>query len=155
MKIVGLEDDEPFWETFVEELKSEIPGAEIVWIRTEFEFWERIPDFVKSPPDIFLLDVMVKWADASPNPPPAPPEVAKESYYRAGLRCRDRLRESESTADVPVVLFTVLERSDVVGAITALPPNTFFVDKTGDTKEVIRAITSLTGSRRTGQGQMN
>jgi hypothetical protein len=150
MRIVSLEDDEPFWDTLIDALVAAFPHAEIIWVRTEFEFCEKKQDFAENPPDIFLLDVMVKWADAAEIMPPPPREVKEQGYYRAGLRCRSRLLEDARTARIPVILFTVLERSDIERVIGQLPENTSFVGKSGDFQELIATINELVTPRAAG-----
>src|SRR5215831_2096192 len=105
MNIVSLEDDEPFWNLLKETLESEFGDIHLNWIHTESGFYERIPDFIRNPPDLFLLDVMVKWADASAEMPIPPPEIEREKYFRAGLRCRRRLLEHQAIASIPVILY--------------------------------------------------
>ena len=91
MKIVSLEDDEPFWDLMQDALKRAFPDAELLWINCESDFYARLDEFDKAPPDVFLLDIMVKWAPPSENIPTPPEEVKRENYYRAGLRCRSLL----------------------------------------------------------------
>lgn len=148
MRIVSLEDDEPFWDLLREALEEGLPGAELTWVRTESEFYSWMPKFAEAPPDIFVLDVMVKWADAAEIMPPAPRRVIKEGYYRAGLRCRARLRRTAATRGIPVILYTVLERGDIEKVIQKLPADTAFVGKSGDFGELRTAIKRLVGSRK-------
>jgi hypothetical protein len=148
MKIVSLEDDEPFWDLLQEALNEAFPGADVAWIHTESGFRREMKNFVANPADIFLLDVMVKWADASENMPPAPKEVVEQGYYRAGLRCRKLLLENPATKKVPVILFTVLERRDIEKVVSELPANTAFVGKSGDFRELIATINTLSGRSR-------
>jgi CheY-like chemotaxis protein len=145
MRIVSLEDDEPFWELLKEALEERFKRIEeLLWVRTESEFCEKIPEFAANPPDIFLLDVMVKWADAAENMPDPPKEVKQDGYYRAGLRCRKRLLENPATAPVPAILFTVLERGDIEKVMRELPQGTALVAKSGDFGELIKCIKKLT-----------
>jgi DNA-binding NarL/FixJ family response regulator len=148
MRIVSLEDDEPFWDLLQEALTEAFPGADLVWVRTESEFRQNVKKFAAKPPDIFLLDVMVKWADAAEDMPKPPAEVVKDGYFRAGLRCHKLLLENTITRSVPVVLFTVLERSDVEKVKSELPAGSAFVGKSGDFRELIRTINALTDQPR-------
>jgi DNA-binding response OmpR family regulator len=139
MRIVSLEDDEPFWDLMKDALVDAFPGIELSWIRTESEFRERLEKFAAAPPDLFILDVMVKWADPAENMPLPTEDVREEKYYRAGLRCRKRLAQNSATSSVPVILFTVLEAAD----ISKLPQGAIFVGKSGDFRELITAISNL------------
>ena len=144
MTIVSLEDDEPFWDLLKDALEEEFPEAKLQWIRTESQFYEQISAFAATPPTLFLLDVMVKWADAAEKMPAAPKDVVEESYYRAGLRCRKRLLENPITAKIPVILYTVLERSDI-DRVTRELADTTMVGKSGDFRELISAVNNLLG----------
>jgi CheY-like chemotaxis protein len=144
MRIVSLEDDEPFWDLLQHALNDAFPGADLLWIRTESEFRQKIEEFAASPPDIILLDVMVKWADAAEDMPEAPAEVSEQGYFRAGLRCRKLLMENPATLSVPVIFLTVLERSDIESVEQKFPANTAFVAKSGNfTAELVGKINQL------------
>lgn len=144
MRIVSLEDDEPFWDLLKEAIEEEFPDVEMTWVRTESEFCQRMGEFAANPPQIFILDAMVKWADATSKMPVAPEDVIGEGYYRAGLRCRRRLLENSATAETPVILFTVLERADIERVVSHLPGGTAFIAKSGDFRELILTINELT-----------
>jgi hypothetical protein len=145
MNIFSLEDDESFWNLLKEALESEFRNIHLSWIRTESDFYYHIPDFIKTPPDLFLLDVMVKWADASEKMPTPPKDVEREKYFRAGLRCRKRLLEDQHTASIPVILYTVLEQVDMDQLATDLPKNTWFAGKTADFRNLIPLVKQLGG----------
>jgi hypothetical protein len=151
MNIFSLEDDESFWNLLKETLESEFRNIHLSWIHTESEFYHHIPDFIKAPPDLFLLDVMVKWADSSEKMPAPPEEVAREKYFRAGLRCRKLLLEHQRTASIPVILYTVLEQVDMDHVTTNLPKNTWFAAKTADFRNLIPIIKQLGGVPRRSQ----
>jgi hypothetical protein len=145
MNIVSLEDDEPFWDLLNETLESEFRDIHLHWIHTESQFIEQIPDFIKNPPDLFLLDVMVKWADASAEMPTPPKAVEAGKYFRAGIRCRMRLLDHPKTKFIPVVLFTVLEQEDMEQVVKNLPENTWVTAKTGDFQKLIAIIKEFGG----------
>src|SRR5438445_204173 len=114
MRIVTLEDDESFWELMEEAVKAEY-GRETKteWLRSESEFVVKLDEYITNPPDVFLLDVMVKWADAAEPMPEPPDDVRMGMYHRAGVRCRNRLLQHPTTAKIPVIFYTVLDRSDI------------------------------------------
>ena len=64
-------------------------------------------------PDVVVMDVMLRWTDPSPNLVEPPDDIKEAGFYRAGLRCAKLLREHVETKHTPVILYTVLERSDV------------------------------------------
>src|SRR5262249_18260401 len=128
-----------------EALEARFPKARLSWIRTESEFCQRLDDFATNPPNIFLLDVMVKWTDPNAKMPAPPKEVVEEKYYRSGLRCRTRLLENPATKRVPVILYTVLERGDIEKVMERLPSHTFFVGKSGEFDDLTTNIANLVG----------
>jgi hypothetical protein len=145
VKIVNLEDDEPFWELMEEALKEAFPKAEFEWVPCESDFYARLPTFESSPPDVFVLDVMVKWADPSEEMPVPPKDVREEGYYRAGVRCRERLSRLPGTAKTPVILYTVLERSDMESAVKGLPSDTEHICKDRGFDAFVRKLKSVIG----------
>jgi hypothetical protein len=148
MRIVSLEDDEPFWDLMHEALLSAFSNVQLEWINSESTFYKRVPEFINSPPDLFLLDVMVKWADASPDMTEPPTEVEAEKYFRAGLRCHRKLLKNDRTATIPVVLYTVLEQSDMNQAAENIPSHVVLASKTGDLNGLIAIIKELGGVPR-------
>jgi hypothetical protein len=143
MRIVGLEDDESFWDLLQEAIEREFPGVDLTWLRSEADFCAEFAGFIEKPPDVFLLDVMVKWANAAETMPVPPTDVKQQGYYRAGLRCRNRLLMHPATATLPVILYTVLERADVEIVGSGLPPGTVYVRKDVEFENLFAALRRL------------
>ena len=70
-------------------------------------------------------------------------EVAEGGYYRAGLRCANLLLADERLRSVPVILYTILERSDLERDNKALPSNSSYVGKSSDVEVLLRKVRSL------------
>src|ERR671921_412520 len=111
--IVIVEDDHLQEGPLSDSLSRAIPGAELVTLTTEQEFRNFVPRLRERPPDLIVMDVMLRWAYPEPDAPPPPEDVIKEGFYRAGLRCARLLADDETLNDVPVILHTILERSDL------------------------------------------
>src|SRR5689334_5119881 len=123
MNILLVEDDYTQAQWIRDTLEDAFPGVEVSHIETEFRFRSGLPMITQTPPDIVILDVMLRWDDPGPNVQPAPPDVAAEGFYRAGLRCQKLLGQSDLTSTIPVILYTVLERADLASDLEGLPNN--------------------------------
>jgi CheY-like chemotaxis protein len=113
MNILVVEDDHQQAKLIKERLESRFARSEVVVIKTEFEFRNRLAALLKNPPHLVIMDVMLRWTTAERDLPEAPPEVVEQGFYRAGLRCRQLLASSPSTARVPVIFYTFLEPKDL------------------------------------------
>ena len=143
MRVLLVEDD-PLQKRSIERaLRHNFLKIEIDSIRTESEFFGQFGAIRSEPPDLVLLDVMLPWAAASANSTEPPPEVQLEGYYRAGLRCLDKLLDAPETHDIPTILYSVLSREDVSDEISKAPPNVLFLQKGSDDLLVVRHIRSL------------
>ncbi len=116
MKIWLVEDDFLQAETIEKALSEHY--SEVVIITSESEFCRRVEEIVKGQPCALVLDVMLRWADPGPETPVPPPIVKDKGPYLAGFRCLEKLAEAGGQA-LPVVLFTVLDRSDVEAPLGA------------------------------------
>ena len=116
-----VEDDHLQKGPLEDRLRMTFPGADVTVLSSEHQFRDYLPALRSSPPDLVLMDVMLRWSLPSPNAPAPPPDVAEGGYYRAGLRCAHLLLAEEQLHHVPVVLYTILERSDLERDNKALP----------------------------------
>ena len=117
MYVLIVEDDYIQWgalrEALEKALRRKIPELRVERIATEERFRAALADIVRNPPDVIIMDVMLRWADAGERLPEAPEEVRREGYRRAGVRCRRLIADNPATRDIPVILYTVLEESDL------------------------------------------
>ena len=94
------------------------------------------------------MDVMMRWTNPRPGDPPPPPDVLTGGYRRAGIRCVDLMACEPALCDVPVIYYTILERSDLERDSDALADNVFLVRKSSDRQPLTRKITELIGASR-------
>jgi CheY-like chemotaxis protein len=144
---VIVEDDHLQAAPLADYLEATFPGADVTTLGSEHEFREHLPRMRDFAPDLVLLDVMLRWTFASPTAPAPPDDVAAGGYYRAGLRCANLLNADKHLRHVPVVLYTILERSDLERDHPTLPPNSSYVGKSSEIDVLIRKVRSLVGSR--------
>src|SRR2546425_8168130 len=112
MTILVIEDDYLQADWIRQKLTEAMPNANIRLIATEAEFRSQFENIANQDPDVVVMDVMLRWADPSPDLTPPPQDVREEGFYRAGLRCERMLAEDNRTSRVPVILYTVLELAD-------------------------------------------
>jgi DNA-binding NarL/FixJ family response regulator len=147
MKLLIVEDDHLQAEWIYQKLKEEMPGAEISCIRTESEFRSKLEEIANAPPEVVLMDVMLRWADVTFDIPEPPEDVVKEKFYRAGLRCERLLAKDERTALIPIIFYTVLERTDLRNELVNLPAHVQYLAKHSDIAPLIHKIEEITASR--------
>lgn len=148
MRILLVDDDPLQTEWLRSELGRRFPSAQFEEISTESGFRDKLADIENSPPDVVLLDVMLRWTDVAEVMPPVPSDVAEGKYFRAGLRCLGLMAKRSRTRDLPVILLTVLDEADLANELENLPPNVVHVPKTADPEVLDRKIFELTRRRR-------
>jgi CheY-like chemotaxis protein len=132
--ILLLEDDPLTCEWLDNTIKSELSDLrpEIEVIETESEFTQNwIPEVskgIRTPPDVIVIDIMLRWTDPSPDQPPRPPEVIEGGFVRAGLRCLDLIRKQPVLSQTRVILFTSLTPEDL-NAFGGKPQEVLLVQK--------------------------
>jgi DNA-binding response OmpR family regulator len=144
MYVLLIEDDHLQSEWLAGNLELAFGKVRFERIPTEQEFYSRIPELISDPPDIIIIDVMLRWADPSRNMSPPPQKVKNGGYYRAGLRCQEELARLEETRNIPVVLYTVLERIDLEPQIDALEEKVTYLRKDSDSNALIDRIRAVT-----------
>jgi CheY-like chemotaxis protein len=143
LHFVIVEDDHLQKGPLEDRLRLSFSGAEVTTLSSEHQFREQLTSLRDSPPDLVLMDVMLRWTLPSPSAPVPPADVAEGGYYRAGLRCANLLAADDRLRDVPVILYTILERSDLERDDKTLPPNSSYVGKSGDVEVLLRKVRDL------------
>lgn len=89
-------------------------------IKTESEFRDRFEAIAADPPDVIILDMMIKWANRSKwvN---IPKEIADAGFYLAGARCEQMLAADARTEGIPVIIHTVLDNKETRNFLSARP----------------------------------
>lgn len=123
MYIVLVEDDH-LQANWVESCLAEaFEDLDVLRSSTESGFYSWLEGVGEELPKLFIIDVMLRWSDPSPDMKEQPPEVKKNGFYRAGLRCERRIAENEKLRDIPIILYTVMETLDMEGQLPADPPH--------------------------------
>jgi CheY-like chemotaxis protein len=137
-RVLVVEDDYLQADWLEETLKKSFTDLNVQQIRTESEFRNKLGNLRRDPPDLILLDVMLRWTDPSPKID-VPTEEAKNGFFRAGLRCERLLRQHKETRRIPVILYTVLQETDLGKELIKTPP-TYYVGKATDSSYLIDTI---------------
>lgn len=139
-RFVVVEDDHLQEGPLAEHLESVFSDAAVETLCTEEQFRAHLPAMRVARPDLVVMDVMLRWSDPRPDQPAPPEDVVSGGYYRAGLRCTGLLLDDPALHDVPVVLYTILERGDLERDGRPLPPNASYVGKNSELDVLVRHI---------------
>ena len=144
MRILLVEDDPLQVELIGEFLTADsaFPHAVIKRISNESEFITNFEEIATDIPDVVIMDIMLRWADPSPEFAPPPDEIAEEGFYRAGLRCERLLANDPRTAEVPIILYTILGNGDLSDELPQRP-QTVYLAKDFEPKELIKQIITV------------
>jgi CheY-like chemotaxis protein len=129
MRIMVVEDNSLQAKELRRTLAEEFPDATLEWIASESSLLDWVQSSASEVPDVIVMDIMLRWAIATENFQDPPPEVVSQGYYAAGLRCTQRVLQTKRVADVPIVLYSVLNNVDLKGKLDALPDHVGFVVK--------------------------
>jgi CheY-like chemotaxis protein len=138
--ILVVEDDHLQEGPLVDEINDAFPGGRVKSIYTEHGFRKQLTELRREPPDLVIMDVMLRWADPGPDSTNPPEEVIHEGFYRAGLRCAEMIADDDTLRTVPVILYTILERYDLERRGKPLPRNVIYVRKSTDLDVLLRKI---------------
>jgi len=109
---------------------------------TEAVFRREFVSISRTPPDLFIMDLMIPWTDVEMLEE-MPPQIAAEGSYTAGLRCLRMIREDSITANLPVLFYSVSEHWEV---IPAQDPLTQHVSKDlGDLRPLVSRVKEMLG----------
>ena len=151
--IVVLEDDHLQEDLVRDQLQQAFPDARIETIVSEQDFQSRLADFRRQPPDVIIMDVMLRWASPRPGAPAPPDDVVSGGYQRAGFRCAELVFKDAVLRTVPVVYYTILEGGDLERDTRQLSGSTTYVRKSKDHGYLARKIRDLVGFATSGTGR--
>src|ERR1039458_10474172 len=95
IEILSLEDDPLQAEWIRQTIESGVAGSKVNHVGTESEFVARFPGIVAAPPTLILMDVMLRWADPSPNIPRSEEHTSELQSLRH-LVCRLLLEKKKN-----------------------------------------------------------
>ena len=108
LRILLVEDDFLQRDSIRKALEQNFVGAAVDARASESEFLRDFEAIASNPPDIAVIDVMLRWANPSRDAPSPPTEPWEPQ--RAGLRCAQRLHDDDRTSGAKIILYTVFDR---------------------------------------------
>jgi DNA-binding NarL/FixJ family response regulator len=108
LRILLVEDDFLQRDSIRKALEQNFEGAVVDTKVSESEFLRDFEATACNPPDIAVIDVMLRWANPSRDAPMPPPEPWEPQ--RAGLRCAQRVHDDGRTSGAKIILYTVFDR---------------------------------------------
>jgi len=141
MSILLVEDDYLQADAVLPVLRKEFPDIRVDIIKTEQEFRQRLEEILAAPPDLVIMDVMIRWTKPSPKFDPPPSDVTEGGRFRAGLRCERLL--AERNPEIPVILYSVLGTDDFRKDELPNRPGVLFLSKIPDPGPFVRAVGQL------------
>jgi DNA-binding NarL/FixJ family response regulator len=145
--IVIVEDDHLQEGPLEQTLQRSFPESMISTVKTEHEFRSRMDAFRREPPDVVVMDVMLRWTDPSPSMEQPPSEVIAGGYYRAGLRCASLLEADRQLRNVPVIFYTVVERTALEREGTSIGRRASYLRKSPDATMLVKRIRDVSQGR--------
>jgi DNA-binding NarL/FixJ family response regulator len=134
MKVLILEDDLSEEQYLQSLLSKEFPGIGVDVLRTETAFRNALAALRANPPSAIIVDLILRWSDL----PGAPPSLYDP--YDAGIRCQRLLAEDATTGAIPVVFYSVVDRSDVPVQLTK---NCLYCQKSAAPFDLVRKLRSV------------
>ncbi len=135
LRFLVLDDNWTHAELMTMWLQREFPNAVITVIETAKQFMRNLNNVEKDPPDVFILDMMVRYTDVG-DPDPVT-NGSEEDFFQAGARCYDELK-SKGLAN-RVIIYSVIEAENLRAAnLSELI--SIFVQKGEDKSALLDAI---------------
>ncbi len=143
MQILLVEDDFLQADSIRDQLERGFPGVVIEHVSTESEFRTRFTETSQNVPDVVVLDLMLRWTDPGPDSIQPPEDVRHGGSHRAGVRCQALLANHPQTENIPVVLYSALDPTDMQRAMGESARNVVYLSKGTDEIRLIRLIRGL------------
>jgi len=148
MNIVIVENDYLQYDWMEDVFRRYFPDWNVSQIKTELEFRNKLEQLAVRPPNVIIMDVMLQWTTPSENVQRPPKEVSEGGHHTAGLRCEELLRKDKRTEDIPVILYTVLERADLEHRFGGMiPPYIKHLRKESEPDSLFALIHEITARR--------
>ncbi|MBS1787714.1 MAG: hypothetical protein JST85_08330 [Acidobacteria bacterium] len=139
MRIILIEDDYMQEDWIGTELESRfVKKPEKIF--SEFGFREQLNQIIASPPDIFVVDIMLPWTEVGESDEERPDEVKEGGKFRAGFRCIELLARYEKTRNIPIILYSAMAKDDLKDELRRMPSHVRFIPKDSDIQPLIDAI---------------
>ena len=136
---VIVEDDVSQLRSIAEGITAAFPGAYVILFDCEGAFHQHFDAIVASPPDVFIIDMIVRWSDLPVSSPLAKAPSGLSSY-RAGRRIYEMISGHPHLAHLPVIIYSTLEPERYEDEFTLKPDNLMLVAKTNPLKPLLCSL---------------
>jgi hypothetical protein len=102
-------------------LHSEYPKLVFTTFFTESDFYAKFGELAAEGFALAIIDVMLPWADPSPEMEVPPREVVEGGFFRAGVRCRQKLQSDPRTSSIPAIIYTVMDEVRLPAGLDVVP----------------------------------
>ncbi len=143
MKILIVEDDHLQSEWLESEIKEEFNGVNVSIIETELEFKTKVAQIVLERPNLILMDIMLRWTNPSVEMSRPPEEIELAGIYDAGFRCHELLSMHNLEKDIPVILYSVLDKEDLNSTLKVDQNSYIHCKKDSDTTILFNHIRTI------------
>jgi hypothetical protein len=148
MTVWLIEDDHMQAGDIEEAVKRMLSGCRLDKIRTEQEFRQRFSEIAEGRGEaVVVLDVILRWADASPSMEPRPPEVKEGGADQAGFRCAKMLQQDARTKEMPIIFYSALPITEFPSDLAdRLGTTAYYLEKGENHSELAQKIASTVKS---------
>lgn len=143
-RILLVEDNQVIGEAIFSRLST---LGTVAWLISESDFLREWDNIIAEPPHVAVVDVMLRWD--YPRPDRQPMEKDQDALYTAGIRCAQKLQSVPQTEHVPVILYTVIGKGELLDHLRDLP-DVIYLQKEpelGPLVEMVREVTTRAPSR--------
>ena len=138
LRFVLLEDDWQQAELIKNWLGDQFERSEIEIIETAKQFHARVDGFKDNSPDVFIIDMMVRFTD--PDDENEASQGESVDFFRAGARCYEELRSRGLNGRA--IIYSVIDNDDLQKANLNYLAN-IHIQKEEDKTELYNAICKL------------
>lgn len=144
MHVLVVEDDKLQYEFIKRALErsTAFQSIQVERIVTESEFRRKFEKIAERQPDVIIMDIMLRWTDPSPDMELPPKEIADQGFFRAGVRCEQMLANDSRTNNIPIMIYSVLDREDFGAEITPRP-EVSYLEKNFDIEDIETRIKGI------------
>lgn len=140
-RILLVEDNQVIGETIFTRLSS---LGTVGWLISERDFLGESDTLLREPPDVAVIDVMLRWDYARPD---RQPMAKDQDLYTAGIRCAKKLQNTPETAHVPVILYTVIGKGELQDHLRELP-DVIYLQKEPELTPLVEMVKKVTTPAR-------
>lgn len=144
VKILIVEDEHTQLDSLSKEFKKAFSNINLEFIDTESDFITNFPNLIENPPNLIIMDVMLRWASEKSKIIEPPKDIKEEDFYTAGFRCLELIKNNARTAAIPVIIHSsAYDKEEIKEAVEKLSKNWIVVQKSSNRENLLLIMRSL------------